>query len=114
MPQRALYWLIAVSLVTHSLSVTIGMSGAHAHGLWTISCAGKPMLLPLPGDTSDSSPTSHCLYCNGDTPETLAAKGTSLPLHQLSNAQPQIATTTTRFCNDCNTCHPARAPPVIH
>ncbi len=72
------------------------------------------MLLLIPGDTGDSTPMSHCLYCNCDSPETLATKGTSLPLHRLGNTQSLIAPTTTHLCHHNKACHPTRAPPAIH
>ena len=113
MLQRALHWLITISLVTHALSFTIAMSSAHASGLWTISCAGNPMLLPIPGESENSIPMGHCLYCS-DSPEPTVAIPAAAPLFVTQAAENIPARDCLGLFKQFTDCHPARAPPVIH
>lgn len=112
MPKRALHWFITIALVVQFLSLTTGMGSAHATGLWTVSCAGKPMLLPLPGDTDDSSPMGQCLYCCLDSADVVIADNSPVSL-KAGGALSLVTVTSAEDNCRIDSCHPARAPPAI-
>lgn len=112
MLHRSLRWFVAISLVVQVLSLTTVMSSANANGLWTVSCAGKPMLLPLSGDAGDSSPMGQCLYCCLDPGGALAADYSPVSLKTGASLL-SVNATTDEYCRWIDSCHPPRAPPVI-
>jgi len=112
MPKRALHWFIAIALVAQLLSLTTVMGSAHANGLWTVSCAGKPMLLPLPGDADDSNPMGQCLYCCVDSTDSLTADNSAVSI-KADGTRSSVTVSNAEYSNRKDSCHPARAPPVI-
>ena len=134
---RPLYWLLALSLSLQSIAptalaanaamdydagVTSGMSG-----IWTISCAGKPMWLPIPNRVAqiddaaqiDDKPEHkngprHCLICNNLAGfEVLSA--TSVHLNFTASDKPvsySSSNNSTTASQVRKACH-CRAPPIF-
>ena len=133
---RSLYWLLALSLSLQSIAptalaanATLGSDTgvtASKTGIWTISCAGKPLWLPIShsavqisdATTIDDKPEHsndplHCLICNNLAGfEFLSATSVhpdfATTEKSVSNNSSNISTTASQVQKACR----CRAPPV--
>ena len=133
---RPLYWLLALSLSLQTIAPTsLAANAAMAYdsgttasesGIWTISCAGKPLWLPIShsavqisdATTIDDKPEHsndplHCLICNNLAGfEFLSATSVhpdfATTEKSVSNNSSNISTTASQVQKACR----CRAPPV--
>jgi hypothetical protein len=136
--RAALHWLLLLALLAQSLApitmaamVSVQMDVGIAEsapaadaatsesGIWTVSCAGKPMWLPFPAqEHTDSSPTArqehvhrNCLFCNNATSENAIPTTAFASQWQATDTVRVRAVSTATFRSLVRQQYRPRAPP---
>ena len=133
--QSRLHWLLLLSILLQSVAPTAlaastyfandGKSQNSESGIWTISCAGKTMWLPIPqqsdrqtgikpGWASHSDSSRHCLICfNLTGTDLLPSASDRVGLKRSTEATAYSDTAVALIISQrCKRHHP-RAPPVV-
>jgi len=131
-----LHWLLLLSLLLQSVAPGVWAASAALNsdtefrhpdsGIWTISCAGKPMWLPIPQQADDqtainpgatdhahSDNTRHCLICTNLTgTDTLPAAADYFDFRHSSAARAYSRSSVAITVGQNHELYQSRAPPV--
>lgn len=130
-----IHWLLLLSVLLQSVAPTLWATSSalvadseirnSEKGIWTISCAGKPMWLALPqqtepqtafvpGATNHSENALHCLICSNLTgTDLLPSAPENLDFRLSTAAIACIPIAAALAANQIYQCYYSRAPPVL-